>query len=185
MKKGKKTNDYNRDFFTEMYVSLYTPLVAYLLQYTNSLPEAEDLAQTSFAKIWDRRKELNIKSSFKSYLFSIGYNLFIDTYRSQQKHILMVEQLKKDSLDAIIHENIDNDIAPQLKQLENAINELPAKCQKIFILHKKKGLPYRTIADQLGISLKTVESQMRIAMIKIRAHFKDFNMLLLMTLMYF
>lgn len=168
----------NRTFFTEMYVAHYTALVAYLLQFTKDQAEAEDLAQASFATIWDKRDKLHISTSFKSYLFSVGYNLFIDSVRSRQKHEQVIEQIKKEGLDEIVSEP-DDSLALTLKALDDAINELPEKCREIFLMHKKQQIPYKQIAEQLNISLKTVEAQMRIAMLKLRERVKQLSVNLL------
>ncbi|WP_159516935.1 RNA polymerase sigma-70 factor [Sunxiuqinia indica] len=171
---NQKEYKMNRTFFTEMYVAHYTALVAYLLQFTKDQTEAEDLAQASFTTIWDKREKLKISTSFKSYLFSVGYNLFVDSVRTRQKHEIFVEQVKKEGLDELAAEP-DDSLAMKLKLLENAIEELPDKCREIFLMHKKQQIPYKQIAEQLDISLKTVEAQMRIAMIKLRGQFKQVN----------
>jgi len=168
----------NRAFFTEMYVLHYTALLAYLLQFTKNQTEAEDLTQASFASIWDKRDKLQITSSFKSYLFSVGYNLFVDSFRNRQKHEFFIEQIKKEGLDELAAEP-DDTLGGKLKLLESAIAELPDKCREIFLMHKKEQIPYKQIAEQLNISIKTVETQMRIAMIKLRERFKGSSIQLL------
>lgn len=175
---NKKMQRMNRIFFSEMFVAHYTALVAYLFQFTRNQTEAEDLAQASFANIWDKRDKLQISGSFKSYLFSVGYNLFIDSVRTRQKHELFIEHLKKESLDELVNEP-DDVLARKLRLLETAINELPDKCREIFLMHKKEQIPHKQIAEQLNISIKTVEAQMRIAMIKLRERFKDSSIQLL------
>lgn len=169
--RGSDSQKYDREYFTRMYTLYYTPLVTYLLQFTNDLTDAEDFAQASFVMLWDKRLQLKISGSFKSYLFSVGYNLFIDTMRKQRKQDLLMEQLKKESLDDLMLDD-EELFTGKLLAVEAAIDDLPEKCREIFMMHKKDGLPYKTIAERLQISLKTVESQMRIAMIKIREQIK-------------
>lgn len=164
----------SRTFFTEMYVTHYSSLVAYLLQFTRNETEAEDLAQASFTVLWDKRNKHNISTSFKSYLFSVAYNLFIDSLRTRKKHELFIEQVKKEGLDELVNEP-DDSLAQKLNALDTAINELPAKCREIFLMHKKQQIPYKQIAEQLNISLKTVEAQMRIAKIKLRERLKQLS----------
>lgn len=164
----------SRTFFTEMYVTHYSSLVAYLLQFTRNETEAEDLAQASFTVLWDKRNKHHISTSFKSYLFSVAYNLFIDSLRTRKKHELFIEQVKKEGLDELVNEP-DDSLAQKLNALDTAINELPAKCREIFLMHKKQQIPYKQIAEQLNISLKTVEAQMRIAKIKLRERLKQLS----------
>ena len=57
--------------------------------------------------------------------------------------------------------------------MKNTIEALPPKCKEIIYLNKVQGIKYSEIANQLDISIKTVESQMRIAFKKIRKAFKE------------
>ncbi len=158
---------YNKKFFTEMYVEHYAPLVSYLYQFTNNISEAENIAQNCFTKIWQKRKSLTIKGSFKSYLFSVAYHTFIDSTRVNNKENLLIQELKKDAINEIYIES-DTDLEEKISIIQYAIDQLPEKCKEIFLLSKIEGLPYKKIAEKLNLSLKTVESQMRIAFIKIR-----------------
>ncbi len=165
---------YNKKFFTDMYVKHYAPLVSYLYQFTNDINEAEDIAQNCFTKIWQKRKALNIKGSFKSYLFSVAYHTFIDTTRDNNKQNLLIEELKKEALDEI-HLEPGMDLEQEMKKIHSAIEALPEKCKKVFLLSKMEELSYKEIAEKLELSIKTVESQMRIAFIKIREYLKIHN----------
>ena len=72
---------------------------------------------------------------------------------------------------------IDNEsnteiIAAELKELQNeidkAVEALPEQMRTVFRLSRYEGLKYAAIADQLGISIKTVETQMTRALVKLR-----------------
>ena len=54
------------------------------------------------------------------------------------------------------------------EHLRKEIDLLPSKCKEIFVLSKFEGMKYKEIATQLNISIKTVESQMSIALSKLR-----------------
>ena len=64
------------------------------------------------------------------------------------------------------------------QKIKQVIDSLPPKCKEIILLNKIQGVKYKDIADQMGISVKTVESQMRIAFTKIREAFKEDHALL-------
>lgn len=167
----------DKDSFTKIFDAYFAPLVAFIIQFTHDRSEAEDIAQQSFMILWEKRAGLRVNTSLKSYVFSIAHNLFIDRYRKSRQMNNYVEGLKDEALYEITHET-DEELAEQLKFLDKAIQELPPKCKKIFILNKKEGLPYKAIAEQLGISVKTVEVQLRIALIKIRERFKNNSFIL-------
>ena len=67
----------------------------------------------------------------------------------------------------------DNEILERrIQKIRQVLEILPPKCRTTIPMNKVQGIEYREIADQMGISVKTVESQMRIAFTKIRDVFK-------------
>lgn len=56
--------------------------------------------------------------------------------------------------------------ADELERLCAAIAELPPRCQQVFVMHKIHELPQQQVAEQLGISLKAVEKQLKVGMCK-------------------
>lgn len=65
------------------------------------------------------------------------------------------------------------------KVIANAIDKLPERCREIFLKSRIEGMKYREIADELDISMNTVENQMSIALRKLRIELKDYLPLLL------
>ena len=59
------------------------------------------------------------------------------------------------------------------------MNLLPARCREVFELSRFEGLKYGQIADELDISVKTVEGQMSKALRLLREHLKDFLVLII------
>ena len=69
------------------------------------------------------------------------------------------------------------------KNIEDAIGELPEKCREIFILSRYENLKYQQIAGKLGISVKTVETQMSKALQHMRLRLKEYIVILLLLMM--
>src|SRR5690606_38652427 len=145
----------------------YNPLTAYITTFTNDRNLAEDLVQQAFIKIWKHRKKLRLQQSPKNYLYTIAYHGFIDHYRETKRASLVLDALKRKALEGRIQEAEDV-AALRIEKLRAIIDGLPPKCQEILKLNKIQRLKYGEIADVLGISVKTVESQMQIAYRKIR-----------------
>jgi RNA polymerase sigma-70 factor (ECF subfamily) len=77
----------------------------------------------------------------------------------------------------------DSDVLEErIQKMKQVIDSLPPKCKEIIMLNKIQGVKYKDIAEQMGISVKTVESQMRIAFTKIREAFKEDPALLFILL---
>jgi RNA polymerase sigma-70 factor (ECF subfamily) len=70
------------------------------------------------------------------------------------------------------------------EKLRQAMNALPQQCRTIFQLSRFEGLKYQEIADQLGISIKTVENQMGKALKKLRVKLIDYLPIFLLALLY-
>lgn len=136
---------------------------------------AEEVVQEVFISLWERRKEIVITHSVKSYLVSSVRNRSINYLKLQ----LPKDRRKEDLDDFHIALTASSDTSGlEYNELydiiQEAINQLPEKCKAIFILSREEGLTYKEIADELSLSLKTVENQMGIALKKLRAALKPY-----------
>jgi len=162
----------NTEALKQLFNLYYPALCSYIAQFTKSFPEAEDIVQSVFIKLWTNRKRISIKDTVKSYLYKAAYNAYIDTFRAAKKEKTMLEHLKYKALE---HQLKEDDVEQQekIERIKNLINTLPERCKEIVLLSKKEGYKNREIAEKLGISIKTVEAQLRIAFQKIREGFRD------------
>src|SRR5690606_24285323 len=95
-----------------------------------------------------------------------------DYYRKEKIQYSVFDQLKTKAIEE--NEKEDNELTERrIQRLKETIDTLPYRCKRILEMNKIEGLKYREISEILGISVKTVESQMRIAFQKIREAFKD------------
>ena len=134
------------------------------------MDDAEDIVQEVFVKLWEKRHSININSSLKSYLFKAAYNAYIDSVRKEQRSDVFLTELKYHALQFYTEEI--NGSEEKMTKIKIIVDKLPQKCKQIFLLSKSGGLKNKEIANSLSISIKTVESQMRIAFQKIRNEFK-------------
>lgn len=158
--------------FKTLFLKYYKPMCMYLRSYTNDLDSAQEIAQVSFIKFWEKRNEIKIHTSFKSYIFKMGYYQFLENLRKNKNQITLLDELKHQ---VIIDEEHRSKKEQEYtnKRLKNIISTLPSRCQEVLRL-RLQGYKYKEIATKLDISVKTVESQMRIAFIKIRDDFGEY-----------
>jgi RNA polymerase sigma-70 factor (ECF subfamily) len=170
----------DKKVFNHIFKQHYKPLLAYVVTFTGNKNRAKDIVQNSFIILWNKRKTLSDDSTLKSYLFTVAHNLYITQYRKKATQIKFFDELKYNALNERVTE--DDTIAKErINKLLDLIDELPPKCKEILLLNKQEGLKYAEISETLNISIKTVESQMRIAFKKIRLGFKKDELYLFMA----
>jgi RNA polymerase sigma-70 factor (ECF subfamily) len=129
----------------------------------------QDLAQEVFVELWRKRTELDIHTSLRAYLRRAAINRALNHLKTQRRTVLDDAETFSDYADDSSH-----DIALQEKQenletaLHAAIEKLPEKCRMVFSLSRFENLSHKEIAEQLGISVKTIENQITKAMKMLR-----------------
>lgn len=165
------TTDHNA-VFNEYYREYYTRVLAFCCTYTRDKAQAEDITQQAFMRLWHKRDRLSSIDAPLSYLFTLSKNIFIDEYRSNKRATQIMEELREQALQEESREDEDR-VKEQFEKVAREIENLPEKCRDIVVMNKLQGYSYSEIADSMGLSVKTVESQMRIAFKKLREAFKD------------
>jgi RNA polymerase sigma-70 factor (ECF subfamily) len=133
-------------------------LHAYAMTLVNDQALSQDIVQNVFLKTWKSRKKLDKQFSIQSFLYKAIYNEFINSYQ-KNKAMMLLQQKYVESLNEVV-ENLDGNRIEQMISLVNKeIQNLPPKCQKVFIMSKKEGLTNIEISEYLNVSIKTVEAQ--------------------------
>jgi RNA polymerase sigma-70 factor (ECF subfamily) len=150
----------NKQTFQRLYSDYYVPLTVYLLNFMSDRQLVEDIVQDTFLKLWDKRKKIEIKGSFKSYLFRSAYNNMMDHHQDVSKNRIMLNQYIMLANDC--YEEMDDDYKEKLLlKLEECIEQLPQKCKDVFVLVKIKQLKYKEVEQKINISQKTIEGHIR------------------------
>lgn len=147
-------------------------LHAYALTLVNDHSMAQDIVQNVFLKTWKSRNKLNPEFSIQSFLYKSVYNEFINTYQ-QNKAMMLLQQKYIESIQNVVETTDDNSIERMLAIINKEIQNLPPKCQQVFILSKKEGLTNIEIAEHLDVSIKTVEAQISKAYKILKEKLKD------------
>ena len=154
--------------FVDIYTTYYDALLNYADRLLNDVETARDVVQQVFYKIWENRDALSISLSVKAYLFKSVYHGCLNTLAHQKYE---QEQLSDFYFSTVIQSPEAEEVLWK-SDIEEAIREamavLPEKCREVFVLSKIEGLKNQEIAEKLGISEKTVERHMSIALSKLR-----------------
>ncbi|NID09199.1 RNA polymerase sigma-70 factor [Fibrivirga algicola] len=146
----------------------YAPLRNHAVRFVYSKEIAEDLVSDVFSTFWENRLHEQIATSYRAYLFK--------AVRNRAQNYLLWE-VKKDSnapdAGVLLPDNSPTPEATLLFdelriRLDQRIQDLPSQCRKVFLLSRLEGKSYREIADELGLSVRTVEVHIRKALVSIR-----------------
>lgn len=153
--------------FKELYLLMYAPLMRFATIYTYSEPMAEDVLSDVFMKLWERRTLLHEVQNLRVYLYTAIKNTALN-HRNRQAAFTDAEEeeLGLAPTSAPDPENMFIS-AETIKRIQQIINQLPPRCKLIFQLAKEEGMRYKEIADILGISIKTIDNQLAIALNRI------------------
>ena len=160
--------------FEEIYQRYHKQVYAYLAGFVKDNSLAEDLTHEVFMKIWDIREQLQLHTSFSSYLFRICHNRAINALEK----IAVDTRLRSRVIQHLqtVHSTQIQD-AGALKEydqlLENALDSLPPQRRKVFLLCREEGKTYDETAALLGISRNTVKEHMVKAQKALRAFLDD------------
>jgi RNA polymerase sigma-70 factor, ECF subfamily len=131
-------------------------------KYVKDEHTAEDLAQTIFVRLWNKKEKIDIQGLFSPYFRRACVNESIN-YIKSNKHFLFLEPDNRE-LELGDYSAEDQEVYWEQEQRESklsaAINTLPEKCRVVFLLNRIDGLSHKEISQQLDISTKTIENHM-------------------------
>ena len=154
--------------YRELFRDYYRPLTVFALRYVNDLDQARDLVQDLFVHLYENRAAIQINTSLRAYLYQSVRNRclnYLDQQLTRKQHQdkIRISALKETNLEAEIERN---ELEHRIFQI---VDKLPDQCKKIFLLNRVKGLRNEEIAQQLGISKRTVETQISKALKVLKA----------------
>ena len=179
------------DGFEVLFKENYHSLCNTAIQFLKDEASSEDLVQETFIKLWESRSTILIGKNTKAYLHRMVVNACIN--QLEKKNTLRFERFNsvEDKTGEKLKELESKSDLQQLRTLiDNSINSLPPKCRAIFMLCRYENMKYKEVAVALDISIKTVETQMGIAIERVEKelkpllvkHFPDLLALLVFTI---
>lgn len=144
------------------------PIYNFVFRYIGNQPEAEDITQEVFVKVWKNLRKFNRNKSFKTWIFHIAKNTTIDFLR-KKKTIPFSEFENEEGENALTKTLVDYRPLPNelleradiTKTLNVAINKLSAPYRMVLFLRYNDHFNFREIAEILDESINTVKSRHR------------------------
>ncbi len=160
--------------FETIFRTYYERLCNYANTILNDMDEAEEMVQSAFLTVWEKHDTLEIHTSVKSYLYRAVHNSCLNRVKHFKVRKTYGDSVKNQT--ELLHDDASQDlIGSELDAIvANAIDSLPDQCRLVFKLSRFENLTYAEIAEQLGISVKTVENHMVKALKVLREKLKDY-----------
>ncbi len=153
-------------------------LCSHAIRFVYSKELAEDIVSEVFCKFWRTQAYTGVTTSFRFYLFR--------SVRNTAYTYLRLEFQSSISLEAAFSLESPNDLRPDYitqyeetsHRLKVLVEALPPQCRKVFLKSRFEGKRYQEIADEMGLSIKTVEVHLVKALSLIRKGLKDYLIML-------
>jgi RNA polymerase sigma-70 factor (ECF subfamily) len=146
------------------------PLVRFLYRFTLSEPDAVDLAQETFVRVYEHRAKYDARGKFSTWLYTIAGNLCRNHARWKSRHptVSMETALAVNSEKTLGDQLADDRATPVQTAQKNelaaavrdAIQSLPADQRTATLLHEYEDAAYADIAAALDCSIKAVENKL-------------------------
>lgn len=156
----------------KLYCEYFNYAMTVCIPYTNTVFEAEEMANDGFIKVFDKIRTFDISRTFTPWFRRIMINSAIDHIRSQRKHYMsedIDERVDITDDDLSIIDRISAD------ELIDKIRELTPAYRTTFLLYVVEGMKHHEIAEQLGIAEGTSKSNLAKAKKKLQELLKNWG----------
>jgi len=147
--------------FIELFNRLYKPVRNFIYYQTGDTNEADDIAQDTFSKIWEKRETIKIET-VKSLAYTIASNLCKNSF--EHKQVVLEFASKYGTTEVSTSPEFEMEMNEFNLKLKSAINGLKEKDRTVFLMNRIDGLTYNEIATDLELSVKAIEKRMKNAL---------------------
>lgn len=156
--------------FGELFKLYYPRLLLFTEAILKSRELAEEAVEDVFLRLWENRKVLTAVNNLNYYLLVAAKHKALDYLEKMKKQaIISLDDMELEFGGIAVNPENTLISAENVRIIQAIINDLPPRCKLMFRLVKEDGLKYREVADLLNVSVKTVETQLSLALRKIGA----------------
>ena len=161
----RKMQEGDWNAFNSFFESYSERLYLYALGFVGNRAEAEDIVQDTFIYLWVNRAKISHSGSIYAYLSRSVKNSCID----RKLHEEVKQRYQREMMASGEEVSEDSESFEELyERLQIVMDSLPPKCKEIFILGCIEGLSYKDVSEQLGVSVNTVKTQIKLAYRKLK-----------------
>lgn len=168
--------------FEMIFKTYYEPLCNYAFTFILDRDEAEEIVQATFLNVWEKKETIAIETSLKAYLYRAIRNSCLNAIKHtniKRKHAAETVFVSDKSHEAVSQSVISSELD---QKIGDALMVLPEQCRLVFRMSRFEDLKYAEIAEQLNISIKTVENQIGKALKIMREELKEYLPILIILM---
>ena len=157
----------NRKAYTLLFDYFWEDMYVHAFSLVQCEDNAKDIVQEIWLDVWNRRASLN-NENFEAYLHRAVRNNCFKYFRSNKFSKTQLQVI--DTLDFFQNPKIEemHEVGAIESSIKKVMEKLPRRCKQIFMLSRYDHIPNEQIALQLGISKRSVENQLSIALKALR-----------------
>lgn len=148
----------------------YRPLCSQAVRFVYSRETAQDIVSEVFLNFWKNGVHGHISTSYRAYLFTAVRNRVYNHLQDEFRRETLLGTPTDNHDDALTYDDPQQllQYTDLYNRLEEEVRALPPQCQRVFVMSRFEGKKGREIADDLQISLKTVEAHLFKALAHLR-----------------
>lgn len=161
--------------FCELYALYKNRLMFFAMKFLKSKEFAEDVFQDAFTSVWQNRRFLNPDSPFAPYVYTIVKNRILNLLAGIEKELQLKNIILSGSVD-VTNDTEDKILDDDLNQLlEKALLDLTSQQRRIFDMSRKEMKSHKEIAEELNISVYTVQQHISASLKVIRSYLVKYS----------
>lgn len=173
-----KVND--KDAINSIFLAYSKRLYNFAFAYLKTEGDSKDVVQDAFINLWNNRESLREDTNLEAYLFTITRNSVISIFRKKITEKEYLKHLRETAIFQYSENDEQYDYERLSMRIKNLVDQLPEQRKLIFKLSKEKGLSNKAIAEELNISVKTVEDHMTKARRFLKSQLTDYGIIALL-----
>lgn len=160
----------------------YNLFLAFTQGFVKERAAAEDIMQEIFMRLWIYRERLDERRSIYNLLFTMTKHRIYDHFR-RMYNIGTVQQPITEKMEAGEESTLEIDAETMRQTIARRVAGMPPQRQRIFVMSRDENLSRQEIAERLGLSVRTVDKHLELALRELRIHLKDYQFILLVFLL--
>lgn len=153
--------------FDSIFRRTYSRLYFYALSLLSDESDADDVVEEVFAGLWRRMDEIDLEDNIEGFLYRAVYTRSINVLKRRNVdagRLAAIEDINNMRME--YYSGINDDPLHRMekaelrRKIEDTINMLPEKCRQVFRMSYLNGMHNNDIAEELQLSVRTVEAHM-------------------------